>query len=329
MDGPDVHPQVEAVAAEIASMEVRGATTIAETAAHALRVQAQESDVADPDTFRAQLRQAGQTLVETRPTAVSLPNAVRTVLSEMDGDSVDSLRESVVSAASALCDRLDTAQADLGAIGAERLTDGDTILTHCHSTAVLACVETAVDRGIDLSAYVKETRPRLQGHITAGALADLGVDATLIVDGAAHRYLADTDHVLVGADSIAPDGSVVNKIGTSGLAVLAEERGVPLTVAAGTIKLHPGIRTGADAQIEHRDSTEVLSDADRAAIGDVEVANPAFDVTDPEYVDAIVTERGVLTPDEVRELVDTLYAEAPLDPWSTEGSDPPLSSGGR
>jgi len=318
MDDAVLHDRVETVADDIAAMETRGAAAIADAAARALRAQATHSDADTPAAFRAGMRAAARRLVDTRPTAVSLPNALRYVLQRMDGDDVDTLQTSVETAVVEFCRRLDRAQDDLGAVGANRLRDGDTVMTHCHSTDVLACFEAAVAQGTDLTAIVKETRPRNQGHITAERLRELDVPVTLVVDSAAHRYLNDADHVFVGADSIAADGSVVNKIGTSGLAVSARERGVPIVVAAQTIKLHPDTLTGHTVDIELRDESEVVDAATRDAIGDIEVANPAFDVTPPRHVDAIVTERGQFPPESIVTLMRELFGQGVGEPW-TEG----------
>ncbi|MFB6070234.1 MAG: ribose 1,5-bisphosphate isomerase [Halanaeroarchaeum sp.] len=306
---------VEETAAEIASMEIRGAATIARAAAEALAAQARESDADDPEAFRAQMRAAARELKETRPTAVSLPNALRFVLRGMDGDSVGELEASVERTVASFVEDLESAQDRLGRIGANRLRDGDVIMTHCHSTDALATVEKAVADGKHVEAIVKETRPRNQGHVTASQLRDLGVPVTLVVDNAAHRYLNDVDHVLVGADSIAADGSVVNKIGTSGLAVSARDRGTPIVVAAQTLKLHPGTLTGHTVEIEMRDESEVIDAETRAEIGDVEVRNPAFDVTPPRHVDAIVTERGQFPPESIVTLMRELYGDVDTEPW--------------
>jgi ribose 1,5-bisphosphate isomerase len=312
----EVSPAVYRTAEDIGSMEIRGAATIAAAAAEALGEQAATSDADSPEAFRAELRAAARVLYDTRPTAVSLPNALRYVLRDVEGETVERLRTSVRASVSEFCRRLDTAQNDLGRVGANRLRDGDTVMTHCHSTDVLACVETAVDQGKSLSAFVKETRPRNQGHITAEALDEMGVDVTLIVDSAARRYLNDVDHVLVGADSIAADGSVINKIGTSSLAVNARDRGTPIVCAAQTIKLHPDTLTGHTVDIEMRDEREVV-DADTAdEIGDPEVLNPAFDVTPPRYVDAIVTERGQFPPESIVSLMRELFGEGTTEPWA-------------
>ncbi|WP_372480654.1 ribose 1,5-bisphosphate isomerase [Halomicrobium sp. HM KBTZ05] len=315
MGEPPLHPRVETVAEDIETMETRGAATIADAAASALVTQAEESRAETPAAFREEIRAAARTLLDTRPTAVSLPNALRYVLQRMDGESVAALRASVERAGSSFRDQLDRAQDDLGEIGANRLRDGDRVMTHCHSTDAVACIQRAVQQGKDVSAVVKETRPRKQGHITARELRAMDVPVTLIVDSAARRYLGDVDHVLVGADAIAADGSVVNKIGTSGLAVNARERGTPVMVAAQTIKLHPDTMTGHTVDIEMRDESEVIAPEDRAEIGEITVANPAFDVTPPRHVDAIVTERGQFPPESVVTLMRELFGEGTHEPW--------------
>ncbi|TMT85454.1 ribose 1,5-bisphosphate isomerase [Haloterrigena sp. H1] len=337
---PGVVPAVESTADDITAMRIRGAAAIADAAAEALATQAERSTADTPTAFERGLHAAAETLYETRPTAVSLPNALRYVLRGMDGDTVADLRSSTIARAERFQRDLAQAQDRLGEIGAHRLQDGDTVMTHCHSTDALACLEAALEAGKELEAIVKETRPRKQGHITARQLREWDVPVTLIADNAARRYLDRTDHVLVGADSIAADGSVINKIGTSGLAVNARERGVPVMVAAQTIKLHPDTMTGHTVEIEMRSERELLADEERAAIigedlepettGDddefaatdsgLTVENPAFDVTPPRYVDAIVTERGQFPPESIVTLMRELFGELTDDPWNDYSS---------
>mgnify|MGYP006284066045 CR=1 FL=1 len=336
MEGPEfgVVPAVESTAEDITAMRIRGAAAIADAAAGALETQAERSTADSPAAFKGELRAAAKTLYETRPTAVSLPNALRYVLRGMEGDTVDALRSSTITRAERFRRDLEQAQDRLGEIGAHRLQDGDTVMTHCHSTDALACIEAALAAGKDLEAIVKETRPRKQGHITARQLREWDVPVTLIADNAARRYLDRADHVLVGADSIAADGSVINKIGTSGLAVNARERGVPVMVAAQTIKLHPDTMTGHTVEIEMRSERELLTDEERVAISSTDlesetaddastatdsglsVENPAFDVTPPRHVDAIVTERGQFPPESIVTLMRELFGELTDDPWN-------------
>ena len=321
-DAPvDVHPVVKETADRIAAMEVRGAAAIADEAAVALRTQAESSDATTADELDAELKAAARYLRDTRPTAVSLPNALRYVFQNTSGRTVEERRERAIASVDAFREGLEHAQEKLGRVGANRLRDGDCVMFHCHSTDALACVKAAVEQGKHVEAVVKETRPRMQGHITARQLRTWDVPVTLIVDSGARRYLDDADHVLVGADSITADGSVINKVGTAGLAVSARERGVPIMVAAQTIKLHPDTMTGHTVEIEMRDEQEVLSENARAGISgpgddDLAVENPAFDVTPPRYVDAIVTERGQYPPESVVVLIRELFGEhTGTEPW--------------
>lgn len=311
----DVRQEVRETATQIAEMEIRGAATIARAAADALRTQAVESTASDVDALDRELHAAARELHATRPTAVSLPNALRYVFERAGGTDVDTLRQSVVRATREFDRRLDSAQADLGRVGANRIRDGDTIMFHCHSTDVLSMVETAREQGDELTAIVKETRPREQGRITATELDEMGVPVTYIVDSAAHRYLDEVDHVCVGADSIAADGTVVNKIGTNGLAVSARERGVEVVVAAQTLKLDPNTLSGHTVDIEHREEAEILDADERAEVGNVNIENPAFDATPPRYVDAIITEEGQFPPESIVTLMRDLYGTRPSAPW--------------
>ena len=311
----DIAPSVEETATDIDSMEIRGAATIAAAAARALRDQAETSEAETPEAFRDELKAAARHLDETRPTAVSLPNALRFILQGMQGATVDKLRQTTVDRANTFIRDLDEAQDRLGKVGANRLRDGDVIMTHCHSTDALACVEAAIKQGKELSAIVKETRPRNQGLITAKQLRQWGIPVTLIVDNAASRYLPDVDQVLVGADSIAADGAVINKIGTRGLSIEAREHNVNVMVAAQSIKLDPATLAGHAVDIEMREESEVIDRADRAEIGDVSVENPAFDVTPARYVDAIVTEHGQFPPESIVTLMRELFGEQVTEPW--------------
>ena len=311
----EVCESVVDTAESIARMEIRGAAAIAEATATALRTQATASNATDATLLRAEIRAAARSLHATRPTAVSLPNTLRFVLNRMDGDDVESVRNSVRLAVEEFCDRLDRAQSDLGTVGANRLSPGDTVMTHCHSMDVLSCLETAAEQGKDISAIVKETRPRKQGHLTARHLDEIDVPVTFIVDGAAHSYLDDVDHVFVGADTITAEGTIVNKIGTASLAASARARGVDFVVAAQTLKLDPETLAGTRVDIEHRAPSEVLSDEHRTEFDSLTVDNPAFDRTPARHVDAVVTERGQFPAQSIVTLMRELYGPEPGRPW--------------
>lgn len=312
------HQRVRTVSEQIENRDIRGTATIARETAQAIEVAADDAEAETPAEFRETVRVAARTLHEARPDDDSLSNALRYLFKRMDGETVEELQQTVTAAARRFQENIDRARETLGQIGARRLRDGDTVMVHSHSADALATVEHALEDDKAIEAIVKETRPRKQGHIAAQQLQEWGVPTTLIVDSAARRYLDETDQVVVGADSIAADGSVVNRIGTSDLAVIARERGVPVTVAAQTVRLHPDSLTGHSAGIESRPEREVLDDATRKQIGEVSVENPAFDVTPARYVDAIVTERGQYPPESVVTLMRELYGGSARDPWLEE-----------
>jgi ribose 1,5-bisphosphate isomerase len=206
---------------------------------------------------------------------------------------VEELRELAISTADAFVEKSLEAVKLIGEIGARRVRDGEVIMTHCHSNAALSVIKNAWEQGKKIRVIVTEARPRYQGHITARILAEAGIPCTLIVDSAVRTFMKGVDKVIVGADSIAANGAVVNKIGTSQLALAANEARTVFMVAAESYKFHPSTVIGALVEIEERGKEEV---ADPKEFRGVEIRNPAFDVTPPEYIDLIVTEKGVIPP---------------------------------
>src|SRR5207253_2607801 len=206
----------------------------------------------------------------------------------------------------------------MGAFGLELVPDGASILTHCNAGALatvdygtaLGVVRAAHEAGRAIHVYVDETRPFLQGaRLTAWELQQLGVPMTLITDSMAGHFMnrGKVDLVVVGADRIAANGDVANKIGTYSLAVLARENGIPFYVAAPTSTVDMSLKTGAEIPIEERSSREVteVSGAPIAPEG-VTAAHPAFDVTPSRLVTAIITERGVVRPPYEQTLAATM-----------------------
>ncbi len=238
------------------------------------------------------LSEAAQRLVATRPTAVNLRWGVERALG-----AADPVAEAVaVASEDALRNRR------LGRHGADLLPTGARVLTHCNAGS-LACVEygtalgvirAAHEMGKVASVWVDETRPVLQGsRLTAWELSRLGIPATVLVDGAAASVMASgrVDCVVVGADRIAANGDVANKIGTYSLAVLARHHRIPFYVAAPLSTVDLKCRTGADIPVEQRAADEVAGFVPEG----VAVANPAFDITPNRLVTALVTDVGVVT----------------------------------
>jgi methylthioribose-1-phosphate isomerase len=281
---------VPRLVASIRSLAVRGAPLLGIAGGYGVALAAaQGADVAA----------AAHELANARPTAVNLSRAAHRVLTaHTDG-------RGALAEAHAVAEEEAAASARMGEHGLTLVPEGARILTHCNTGALaaggegtaLAVVLAAHRAGRLKQLWVDETRPLLQGaRLTAYEAQRHGLPYTLLPDGAAGGLFAagDVDLVVVGADRIARDGSVANKVGTYPLAVLAHYHGVPFVVVAPTSTFDPSARTGEDIPIEQRDAAEVSSVAGRPmAPPGSPVYNPAFDVTPGHLVTAIVTERGV------------------------------------
>jgi len=189
-----------------------------------------------------------------------------------------------------------TAVQRIGEIGAKRIKDSDVVLTHCNSKAAIEVMTTAWKQGTKFQVLATETRPRFQGRLTAQALARAGIPVTLILDDSVRYFMQDVDTVLVGADAITANGALVNKVGTSMVALAAHEVHKKVFVAAETYKFSPETMIGELVEIEERDPSEVISAKELKQLGRVKVRNPSFDVTPPEFIDLIITERGIIPP---------------------------------
>lgn len=288
---------VTETADKIKGMEIRGAGRIARAAAEALRQHAEGFSGTDLLSFQREMDAAAQVLVSTRPTAVSLPNAVHMVMAGLSGaKTVSDARDGVVRRAMHFVTSSEQAVEKIAGIGARHISDGDVILTHCNSEAALACIIEAHRSGKSIEVFATEVRPRNQGLLTIRTLNDAGIKTNFIVDSAVRSFINDVDLVIVGADAVTVNGAVVNKIGTSQVAHSAHEARVNVLVAAETYKFAPRTVIGELIQIEERPGNEVLPDGIAKTLPHVTVRNPAFDVTPAEYVDLIVTEEGAIPP---------------------------------
>lgn len=283
--------EVLIAAEKIRSMEIRGAARIAKFAAETLMNFAKKVPA---ERFDEEIRKAAETLLNTRPTAVSLYNAINYVM-RYRGEDVEEKRKDLIARAEEFIRWVETAQKRIGEIGEKRIKDGYRILTHCNSSAAISVIKRAHENGKKIEVFVTESRPRWQGHITARQLREAGIDVTLIVDSAVRYFINEMDCVIVGADTITANGALINKIGTSQIALAAKEARVPFMVAAETYKFSPKTLFGELVLIEERDEKEVAPE-ELLKIG-VKVRNPAFDVTPRDYIDVIVTEIGAIPPE--------------------------------
>jgi ribose 1,5-bisphosphate isomerase len=293
--------EVKGIAQDIRLMKIRGAGKIARAAAKALILTAQHSKAKSISSLTKEIEASARLLLGTRPTAVSLPNSIRYIMHRTrttinKNAKVGKMRQCIIETSTKFIQDSLIAIEHIGAIGARRIEEGDLIMTHCNSATTTEALSTAFANGKHFKVFVCETRPRLQGRITAKALSDLGIPTFLIVDSAIRFFMNKMDKVLVGADAVAVNGAVVNKIGTSLMALAAHESRVPFFVAAETYKFSPETVLGQLIKIEERDSSEVISKNELLKMPTVSVRNPSFDVTPPEYIDLIITEKGIISP---------------------------------
>lgn len=288
--------QLENTAQKIKSMEIRGAGKIARVAAAELRDFSERVETIQLEEFNRKMKHAAQLLINTRPTAVSLPNAIRALM-RYEGDSVAEAKANIRKLADGFILNSENAVRKIGEIGSRRVRDGDTIMTHCNSAAAISILAAAYKDGKNIKVIATESRPRWQGHLTIKQLDETGIKTSLIVDSAVRYFMKDVDLVVMGADAVTAHGSVINKIGTSQLALAAHEARKNVIIAAETYKFSPKSLLGELIEIEERSSSEVIPDEKLKEFKNVSVKNPAFDVTPREYIDLICTEVGAIPPE--------------------------------
>jgi ribose 1,5-bisphosphate isomerase len=289
-------------AEKIRSMEVRGAAEIARQAAIALKEEALAYPGNDVHGFKTAVNGSKEILLASRPTAISLWNGVQFVTKGLNGQKeLDAARGMIVSNSDLFVKRSQDALEHIGRMGANRLKEGSRVMTHCNSKAAIAAIVTAHRQGKIKEAIATESRPWRQGILTANDLSKAGVPTTLIVDSAVRHIMKDIDAVFVGADTICSNGVLINKIGTSQLALMAHEARVPFYVCAETFKFSPKTMSGEMVEIEERDAKEIIKPGEVPS--SVRIFNPVFDATPPEYIDSIITEIGVVPPYAAYEII--------------------------
>ena len=296
----------------IYKLQVRGAPAIGIAAAIGLYLSIKDSDTDNFEKFFAQLHEAKEYLNSSRPTAVNLSWA----LNRMERIATANRDKKISEIKTLLRDEALKIKAEdtevcrkIGEYGLTLIKDGDGILTHCNAGQLatskygtaLAPIHLGRERGMNFRVYCDETRPLLQGaRLSAFELMADGVDTTLICDNMASQVMKNgwIDAVFVGADRIAANGDSCNKIGTSGLAILAKFYGIPFYVFAPTSTIDMNIKDGSEIIIEQRNENEIteLWYKQRMAPENVKVYNPAFDVAENELITGIVTEKGIAMP---------------------------------
>ena len=302
------------VADVITSMVVRGAPAIGVAAAMGVALGIKNSSAPTLDSLTADLEAMSKTLAATRPTAVNLFWAIERMrrryfaLAAQPGITMEAIKAALVEEALAMYDEDIAACRSMGALGAGLMPQSGGVLTHCNAGALASCgygmalgvIRSAVEQGHAIHVYADETRPFLQGaRLTAWELMHDGIPTTVLCDNMAASLMRQgkIQAVIVGADRVAANGDVANKIGTYGVAILAKEHGLPFYVACPWSTIDLATPTGDVIPIEQRAAAEVTHHGGKQLTPDgVGIENPAFDVTPARYVTAIITERGVFRP---------------------------------
>ena len=311
----------KSVADGIRSMVVRGAPAIGCAAAYGVALEAIKIQSLNKEDFLSGMRDACKILLESRPTAINLFWAVnRMQLIIKDNHNIAPRELAMILLEEAHNIKAEDIKINrmMGSFGAELLSDGSNVLTHCNAGALataghgtaLGVIRSAVESGKKISVIADETRPFLQGaRLTAWEMVQEGIPVTLIADNMSGHLMShgEVDAIVVGTDRVAGNGDVANKIGTYMVAVLAKRHNIPFYVACPLSTIDRSISSGADIPIEERPNSEVTGyqDMQWAAKG-VSVRNPAFDVTPADLVTGLITEKGVvLNPS--KEKIDLLF----------------------
>ena len=302
---------VQDVMAAIREMAIRGAPAIGVAAGMGLALGAQSIETENYGVFRKRFLEMAEQMKSARPTAVNLKWAVERMIKIVEGmhdDQVEEIKEAIRKESQMILERDIEINHKIGQRGLALIPDKASILTHCNAGALatggygtaLGVIRVASEAGKDIHVFVDETRPLLQGmRLTAFELREDKIPATVIVDSAAGYLMRKKriDLVITGADRIASNGDMANKIGSYQLAVLAKENKIPFYVAAPLSSFDLDLENGDLIPIEEREPEEVLSFAGHLVGPEgVNAYNPAFDITPAQYISALITEKGVLTP---------------------------------
>jgi len=299
---------IQETAEKIRKLEIQGARNVAIAAIKTIEVLAKHTQAKNKADFLKELSKAKKTLFVTRETEPLMRNAIRWIMNRVDKNNskkVKDIARTVSSSANQFLNNLERSREEIATIGANRIRNGSVIFTHCHSSTVTYVLQKAKQQGKIFEVICTETRPIFQGRKTAKEMLDLDLKTTMIVDSAARHFMNQADIVLVGSDAITSEGNVINKIGTSLIALAAHEARTPFYVVSELLKFDPATIHGDYEKIEERDPSEVWKDPPKKLI----IRNPAFDVTRRDYIHGIICEEGIISPHSTMEVVRRKY------PW--------------
>jgi len=281
---------------------VQGARNVAIAAVEALEALAAGTTAKTRRAFLKELSDARTVLFASRITEPLMRNAVKWVITQVEKsgeETVAALAKIVSSSSRQFLKNLEASRERIAEIGAKQVPDNAVVFTHCHSSTVTHLLRKAKEQGKTFEVICTETRPALQGRITAKEMLALGVKTTMIVDSAAATFIENADLVMVGADAITAEGNVVNKIGTRMIALLAREAGKPFYIVSELLKFDPETAGGNCEKIEERSADEVWKDAPEK----LHIRNPAFDVTTSDFIHGIICEEGIIPPNTIKEVM--------------------------
>ena len=282
---------VKKIANDIKEMRVQGAVNIAMAAVRALENLIKKSRAKNKKTFLRELESAGKILIHTRPSAIALPNAVNEYVRrvrKLRGKNIETLKKQALEIGVKIVDESHWAVRKIAKNGARLARNNSTVLIHCHSSTVVEILKEAKRQGKKFTVICTETRPWHQGFISAKQLADFGIRTELIVDSAAMQEMPRVDLVLTGADTITRDKKLVNKIGTSQIALIAKNFRVPMYCAAQKLKFTK--KSSGQIELEERNADEIL---EGKKLPRVKVRNIVFDITPLKDLSGVITENGV------------------------------------
>ena len=284
-------PKVARIIRDIKSVSIQGAREVAKAGLRAAEITAKKSRAKTAKAFVSELEKIAIKVSRTRPTEPGLKYMLSQILLKVKGFETEDVKKLKSSALRIIDDLLDELESELERIaenGAKLIKSGDVVMTHCHSHSVVAIFRKAKAQGKKFKVIVTETRPLYQGIKTAKDLLSSKIPVIYCEDSAIGHFMKIVTKVLVGCDAILPNGAVVNKIGTFPMALVAKHFGRGVYVAGGTIKITPEIR------IEFREAEEIIAPN---KLPGAKIINPAFDVTPPEFIDQIITEKGSVRPE--------------------------------
>jgi len=295
-------------AGKIKRLEIQGARNVAIKAIKSLETGTKHSTAKTKQEFLKELSEAKKVLFASRSTEPLMRNAVRFVIQAVESSSktdISGLADAVSEVTGKFLEGFKQSKQNIASVGSKRVADGSRVLTHCHSSTVMKILKQAKSHGKQFELFCTESRPVFQGRITAKEMVEAGIKTTMFVDSAVRHFINKVDFVVVGADAITSEGNVINKIGTSMIALAAKEARTPFYVATELLKFDPATILGDYEKIEQRNPNEVWDSPPEGLF----IKNPAFDVTRREFIHGIICEEGIVAPDSVHELITRNY------PW--------------